>query len=359
MTNRSPGRVVLFALTVSVCVGSAARAAEDPPVAAARDIFARHQDSVVWVSAVMKMRAGGGLGAMFGRQEQKVEAVGTVIHESGLVVLSYTMLDPSAMLNAAMANVGGGEENKVEFKTELSGVKIRLADGTEIPGKLVLRDDDLDLAFVMPTEKGKKIPYVALGGGGGAGAGGDAGGAGAGTGAGNEAGNDGPAVKPLDPLVVIWRLGQNLDRQPAVALGRVSAVVTKPRTFYLVSGLESLGTPAFTADGKALGIVVMRKQIGDGGMGGMFSAAGGGGIAAVVVPAADVMEVAQQALMVHPDAPEGANLAPSGAQSPEDAGQPPAKQGKSAADKPGPAGDGEAPAGGTKVPPGGAGRRGQ
>lgn len=337
MTIPRPARLVLLGLVVLLAAGGVARGAEDPPVGAAREVFARHQDGVVWVSAVMKMRAGGGLGAMFGRQEQKVEAVGTVVHESGLVVLSYTMLDPSAMLNAAMANVGGGEEGKVEFKTELSGVKIRLADGTEIPGKLVLRDDDLDLAFVMPTEKGKKIPFVPLGG-----AGGDAGG---------EAGA--AAVKPLDPLVVIWRLGQNLDRQPAVALGRVSAVVTKPRTFYLVSGLEALGTPAFTADGKALGIVVMRKQMGDGGgLGGMLSMAGGGGIAAVVVPGEDVMEVAQQALAGKGDTAESAR--PAG-----DAEQVQQRQTPAEADKPGPAGDGDAPAGATKVPPGGAGRRGQ
>ena len=309
MATPTLARAAMLSLLVSI--GARAARAEEAHVAAARLVFEKHQDSVVWVSAVMKMRAGGGLGAMFGRQEQKVEAVGTVIHESGLTVLSYTMLDPSAMLNAAMAGAGGGEEDKVEFKTELSGVKIRLGDGTEVAARLVLRDDDLDLAFVMPTEQGKKLPHLALGGG--------------------AAAAEAPAVKPLDPLVVIWRLGQALDRQPAVAMGRVSAVVSKPRTFYLVSGLQSLGTPAFTVDGRPLGIVVMRRQSGEGALGGMFSAAASGGVAAVVVPAADVMEVAQQAL-------EG--------------------KGKTA-EEAAPADDAKAPEGGTNVPPGGTTRRGQ
>jgi hypothetical protein len=157
-----------------------------------------------------------------------------------------------------------------------------MADGTEVPAKLVLRDDDLDLAFVLPTQPGKKFPHLNLAGGGNA------------------------EVKPLDPLFVIWRLGQSLDRQPAVAITRVSAVVNKPRTFYLCSGVESLGTPAFTADGKPLGIVVMRKQGLDAGSGNFMSMMSSGGISPIIVPAADVAEVAQQAL-AKKDAPPAAD----------------------------------------------------
>ena len=258
-----------LAVTLATVV-SVARA-EEAPVDAAREVFEQNQGAVVWVSAVMKMRAGGALGGMFGRQEQKVEAVGTVIHESGLTVLSYTNLDPSSLYNSMQG--GGVGAEKIEFKTELSGVRIRLADGTEVPAKLVLKDEDLDLAFILPTDGGKKkLPFLKL-----------------------DAAGDAPAVKALDPLIVIWRLGQALDRQPAVGIVRVAAVVNKPRTFYACSGLEALGTPAFTADKRPLGVVVMRKQAMDGGMSAMFSG-GAGGLAPVVVPVADIMEVAEQAL---------------------------------------------------------------
>ena len=265
----------LFGLVLAVC--SPAARGEEASVASARQVFEKHQNAVVWVTAVMKMRAGGAFGGMFGRQEQKMEAVGTVIHESGLTVLSYTMLDPTAMLNAAMAGagVGGGlGEEKIEFKSDLSGVKIRLGDGTEVAAKLVLKDDDLDLAFVMPTEKGKKLSFLGLG-----------------------PKPDAPKVKALDEVISLWRLGQALDRQPAVATGRVSAVVAKPRTFYVCSGVaEGIGGPAFLADGTPLGIQVFRRQSLDTSMRGLFSMSGGSGMAAVVVPAADVMEVAEQAL---------------------------------------------------------------
>jgi hypothetical protein len=269
------------AIVVALFAGMAR--AEEPAVDTARQVFEKHQNSVVWVTAVIKMRAGGALGGMFGKQEQKVDAVGTVIDESGLTVLSYTMLDPSGMINAAMAGMGGaglGEE-KVEFKSELSGVKIRLADGTEIAAKLVLKDDDLDLAFVMPTEKGKKFSFLKL-----------------------DAKPDAAKAKALDPVIGLWRLPQALDRQAAVGIGRVAAVVSKPRTFYVCSGLESgFGAPIFLADGSPLGIVVFRKQTMDTSMRGMFSMGSAGAMTGVVVPVANVIEVAQQALTKKDEAP--------------------------------------------------------
>jgi hypothetical protein len=157
-----------------------------------------------------------------------------------------------------------------------------------VPAKLVLKDEDLDLAFVMPTDAAKKnLPYLKL-----------------------DAAGDAPKVKALDPMIVLWRLGQALDRQPAVGIVRVAAVVNKPRTFYACSGLEALGTPAFAADKRPLGIVVMRKQsMEGGGLGVMMS--GSSALSPVVVPAADVMEVAQQALAKKDEpAPEPAKVEP-------------------------------------------------
>lgn len=289
MSNRGSVRAAAGAFLL-VLLAPALSHAQEPPIDAARQVFEKHQSSVVWVTAVMKMRAGGALGGMFGRQEQKVDAVGTVIHESGLTVLSYTMLDPTAMLNAAMAGGGGLGDEKIEFKSELSGVKIRLADGTEVPAKLVLKDDDLDLAFVMPTEKGKKLPFLAL-----------------------DATTDAPKLKALDPVIGVWRLPQALDRQAAVGVGRVAAVVNKPRTFYVCSGVESIGAPTFLGDGTPLGIMVFRKQTMDTGMRGMFSVSGSSGMSTVVVPAADVMEVAQQALSKKGEPPTPAAEPPTGA----------------------------------------------
>ena len=268
-------------IVIIVMLAPAARA-DDAPADAARAVFKKHQDAVVWVSAVIKTRGGGPLAAAMGQQEQKVEALGTVIHESGLTVVSHTNIDPTALMNSLYGEIKiPGQEGKIEFKSELSAVRLRLADGTEIPAKLVMTDEDLDLAFILPTDKKKKLPFVDL--------------AAARQSAGKE-------LAVMDPLTVLGRLDQTLDRQPAVYPTRVNAVVKKPRTFYVCSDLQALGTPAFAADGRPVGIAVMRKHNAGRGAGGIMGTTSSGSMAVVIIPGQDVMEVAQQALAKKADA---------------------------------------------------------
>jgi hypothetical protein len=283
-TSGTSARAFPYLLTLSlalyVVTPLPVSAQSDAEVTAAREVYKKHADSVVWVSAVLKMRGGGAFGGMMGAQEQKVEAVGTVIHESGLTVVSLMTIDPTSLMNAMFAGQKfPGQEGKVEFKSEMSGVKIRLADGKEVPGKLVLKDEDLDLAFVMPTGASAKLKHLPLWSpGGGA--------------------KDAASVDVLDRVIVLTRLGQELDRQPAVGIGHIAAVVKKPRTFYVgATETAALGVPVFTADGKPLGIMMMRRpSMEGGGLGGMFGMGRASSMAPVIIPGADVMEVAEQAL---------------------------------------------------------------
>jgi hypothetical protein len=257
--------------------GGAAGADEAATVAKARELAKQHADAIVWVSGTVKMTSGV-KGMQMPAQERKFEAPGAVIDPAGLVVVSYTLLDVTSMMGSMSFSDGSGETMKVQFKSEFSDLKIRLTDGTEIPAKLVLKDTDLDLAFVMPdagSEEAKKAEgkYSAIK---------------------LEAS---PAAGILDEVIMVSRLGKSMDRQPAVAIGRIQAVIKKPRTFYAAS-LAGLGVPAFTADGKVLGILLMRKAAGgdDSDMLGVISMAVNGGFTPVILPAADVAEVAQQAL---------------------------------------------------------------
>ncbi len=246
--------------------------AEEANVAAAREILNKHQDAVIWVSAIMKSQMTG-MGIAFGHgQEEKVRALGTVIDPSGLTVVSLTMLNPMGMFQDLFSSAGD-DEGQMDFKASFSDIKMRLADGTEVPAKLVLKDPDLDMAFLVPEEgEGETSPkFVSL----------DL--------------KESSEAGVLDELVLIGRLGSALDRRPSVGLARVAAVVTKPRTFYVVEVPEhqGLGTPVFTQDGKVLGITLMRKGPAlEGGLNAMMS----GAIATVIVPAGDVLEIAAQAL---------------------------------------------------------------
>ena len=84
-----------------------------------------------------------------------MEAPGTIVDASGLIVTSLARIDPSAMM-ASMGSSFRGVESS------LQDVKVVLGDGTEVPAQIVLKDTDLDLAFVridMTSKEAKGITF--------------------------------------------------------------------------------------------------------------------------------------------------------------------------------------------------------
>lgn len=237
--------------------------------AAYRDVAKKWQGAIVNVRVSLKVRM-----SMGGREVQSmddtVEAVGTVIDPSGLTVMSLTSLDPGAMMSKLMGAGGGDGDQKMSIASEPSNVRIRLADGKELPATVVLRDQDLDLAFIKPTSTPAE-PLVAV--------------------------NLSEAGKPvvLEQIVVLSRLGRVGGWTPAAAVVDVSAIMEKPRTFYVLQEQAVTGTPAFQANGKVVGLLTIR-QIDPGRMSmfGMMNGTEGAGVIAVVLPAADVLEIAKQ-----------------------------------------------------------------
>jgi hypothetical protein len=192
-------------------------AAEDAKIkTAGREVLAKYQDALVTVKLLLKVRA---------NQEEQLEIAGTVLTPTGLTVVSDFSSNPSGLFTAS------------EDRTETSDVKLVFKDNREVPAAFVLRDRELDLAFVLPKEKETDLPHVKL---------------------------EASAVpQPLDDLIYLFRLGKALNREPAVNLGRVEAVVKKPRTFVvsdLLNGVQGLGQPVFDATGRPVGIVVLRRS---------------------------------------------------------------------------------------------------
>ena len=58
----------------------------------------------------------------------------------------------------------------------------------------------------------------------------------------------------LDPTILVDRSGEGLNYIPTLSLGRIAAVLSKPRTCYL-SNRGSLGLPVFNREGKIMGIL--------------------------------------------------------------------------------------------------------
>jgi S1-C subfamily serine protease len=228
----------------------------------AREVMAEQGDAVVTVRLTIKSRM------VFQGQErsgpdQTVEIAGTVLTPDGLTAVSDFTSNPAGLLSGT----GGGPT----VETQTSDVKLVLRDGRELKARFVLRDEDLDLAFLAPVEPAK-LKAVEL--------------------------TRGATPRALDDLILLYPLGRNLGRGLAVSLTRVRSVVSRPRTFVVtdtIDGWQALGAPAFDARGRALGLVLVRRApqpstSGGGGMRQLFDT-----IPPVVLTAEDVLVVAVQA----------------------------------------------------------------
>jgi hypothetical protein len=235
-----------------------------------REIFKKHQHAVLTVQVVVKMKFSvPGLGGQDNESKQDVTA--TVVDPSGLAVLSLSSIEPGNMLENLMAGMAD-EDAKFKMETELTDVKMLLDDGSELPAEVVLRDKDLDLAFVRPKTK-PASPMAAL----------DL--------------TKSSTAQVLDQVITLNRLGKAAGRAYAVSVERITAVVQKPRLFYIPDSTmtsTSQGSPGFTTDGNLLGIFVIRSVSSKGSGMSMFSMQPEG-LTGIILPAADVLKAAKQA----------------------------------------------------------------
>lgn len=269
--GRSCG-VVLSVVLLGAVALSAANAGELEQTG--RAILKKNQDAVVTVQLLITQRMSmAGMGSE--ENESKIEATGFVIGADGLTVLSLSETDPSAMFKSMMSAMGDSEM-ELSIESDTSDVRLLLADGTELPAAVVLRDADLDLAFVRPREKPAQ-PMTAI----------------------DLTKSAVPEV--LDPVIALNRLGRVAGRAHSASVERIESIIKRPRTFYVPGNdptHSALGSPVFALDGNLVGMVALRMMGGGGGgsMGAMMMGQGmGDNLMAVVVPAGDILEGAAQA----------------------------------------------------------------
>jgi hypothetical protein len=255
-----PSTPLLSALALMLA-GATATCHADEVGEKGREILKQHQHSVVTVQVVLKMSYAGAAKSTENRQD----LTGTVVDPSGLTVLALSACDPSDMYQRMMSDAASGPK----LETEVTDIKILLSDGTELPSEIVLRDKDLDLAFIRPkTKPGSPMTAVDL--------------------------TQSAPAQLLDQVITLNRLNSAAGRAYAASVERVSAVIQKPRTFYVPDSTmtsTTLGSPAFSLEGKVVGVLVMRAISSKGGATRSYR----DNMASIILPAEDILKAAKQA----------------------------------------------------------------
>jgi hypothetical protein len=249
-----------FAITLALA-SMAAPSPADELSEKGREIFKKNQRAVVTVQEVLKVSSAGASRA----NESKQDLTGTVLDASGLTVLALSACDPSEMYQRMM----GEDYSRNKVETEITDLKILLDDGTEVPAEIVLRDKDLDLAFIRPKAK-LTSPMAAV----------DP--------------TKSSAAQVLDQVITLNRLNSAAGRAYAASVERITAVIQKPRTFYIPDSTmtsTTLGSPAFALDGNLVGVVVMRAINAKGGASRNYRDS----MTSIILPSEDIAKAAKQA----------------------------------------------------------------
>lgn len=242
--------VTLTALFAAALTASLSAATEAEALAG-RAIVTKNADTIISVEMVVNGGAGG-RGGRSGSSEQKIEVNGTVIAPNGLTVTSLASIDP---------RVGRGRGSSDNSDSEFKEVKLRLADNTEIAAMVVLKDAELDLAFIAPiagTGPARTFPFLNL--------------------------EDAGKPEVLGTYFDMTRLGKSMQRTPVIQTVSVLGLIEHPRRLILTTD-QTLGCPVFDIKGKPLGIALVYLS-------------NNTAIQYVVVPAEDIVEMAKQAANV-------------------------------------------------------------
>ena len=238
-----------------------ASAADGPLKEKAQALSASNKDSVLFLSAVVEIEFTAG-DSPSKKEERKMEMLGTVIGKDGLIVVPLSTLDAASTVDGRMVPTKDGPV-KLSAKGTTKEVKILMPDGSEVEAKVAFKDPDLDLAFIRP-EKPDAVKLTPV-----------------------DTANNAP-MGVLDDVIILGRLGKDLNREPVVVTTEIISLVTKPRTFGKING-QTLGMPVFNKEGKFLGIGINR-------FGPKGDSEGQGPVPSnVVLPAADLLESAAQA----------------------------------------------------------------
>lgn len=207
----------------------------------ARRLVAQHQNAIVTVIGTLKISMTVRNTGMSEKNEAQVEAIGTIVAPSGIVIAGTLTLDPvGSMMRGPLRIQQGGQTFELEMKSDLENLRFLLADKTEVPARVLLRDDDLGL-FVLAADpkKGAQSPVF----------------------------NAVPPIGETKPQLyssyfVLGRANDLFQRAMLIGRGVPVNTLTKPRTCHtFLTAMMPVGVPVFASDGQFAGFggITFRK----------------------------------------------------------------------------------------------------
>ncbi|MCC5877041.1 MAG: trypsin-like peptidase domain-containing protein [Candidatus Sumerlaeia bacterium] len=202
-------------------------------------------------------------------QERKSEVNGFFVSEDGLLVTTLSTADQGQFYSSFTE----GEDSLV---TQVRAAKYILADNTEIPAAIVLRDTDRDIVFFKPLEE-RDEPYVHF----------------------ELTETDHPKI--LEETFTLARMSRIARRTLLGMSGEIQGVITRPRAYYIPHGelgSSGTGTPMFNSTGELIGMGATylfpggRSAVGEQDESMLF----------IITPIIDILDILEDAMEATPEA---------------------------------------------------------
>lgn len=186
-----------------------------------------HQEALVTVKYVLAISMGQRAGGM--EQEQENELTCSMISADGLVICSNNLLTGSIDLIKRFSGAAGNSMSATP-----KDFRVFIGNSPEaFEAEIVARDTELDLAWIRVTDPGDRV-FAHF-----------------------DFANSAEA-RIGEPIITIRRAGSSFGRTPVATQTRIGGISSKPRKLYFpqVQSMNGKGLPAFTADGRIIGLLV-------------------------------------------------------------------------------------------------------
>lgn len=265
-------RISLFTIAIVTALLHPSQAeAIEPSVA--REVKTKHESTMVTVRITLTERI-----VFVGEDSEYAEYVeespGCIIRPDGCTLVPLSSTDPGRINDAIF-----GDLEDMQVKSELKAISVLFPDGAEVPMKLALRDQDLDIAFLLPLKPlDKPALHLSL--------------------------DDLATVDVFDEVISLGRGGMIEGRTCTGYIDRIAWLIDKPRRMYGAVGEP--GSIVFTAEGRPVGIHVYRFQTVNTPASNAWFSSGEDNYTVVLLPLGAALQAMEQLESLKPESPADA-----------------------------------------------------